>query len=292
MARRPSAVLLVCLLMAVPPLDSRPGAASCRRAAVPLQDGARGPELREPGPGQVREVLAEIGERAGAAGDTAAITVSTWVHVLTDGRRRAPDEAVRAQIDTLNAAYGGRFGGVDTGVRFRLDGTTLTRHADWFGDPLGHEQAMKSRLRKGGVQTLNLYVGQLSELVLGFSTYPFWYAGSPQLDGVVIDWRSMPGGALRNFDRGFTGVHEIGHWLGLFHTFENGCEAPGDGVDDTPPEGLPTEGCPASKDTCPLGAADPIHNFMDYGHDRCMREFTPGQAARMHEMWAAYRAQL
>ncbi|MEV4888161.1 zinc metalloprotease [Nonomuraea sp. NPDC055795] len=295
MARRATAVLLVCLLAAVPPIDhSAAAAASCERPAVPRLKGerppdVRAPHVREPDPRQVREVLAELGERLGDTKPPTSITIPTWVHVLTDGRRRAPDEAVRSQIAALNSAYGGQFGGVDTGVRFRLDGITLTRNTSWFGDPLGHEAAMKGHLRKGGVQTLNLYIGQLSELVLGFSTYPFWYASGPRLDGVVVDWRSLPGGALRNFDLGFTGVHEIGHWLGLFHTFENGCEEPGDGVDDTPPEALPTEGCPGAKDTCPLGGADPIRNFMDYSYDRCMKEFTQGQAVRMHEMWAAYR---
>ncbi|MFI9553353.1 zinc metalloprotease [Nonomuraea endophytica] len=295
MARRATAVLLVCLLAAVPPIDhSAAAAASCERPAVPRLSAerppdVRAPHVREPDPRQVREVLAELGERLGDTKPPTSITIPTWVHVLTDGRRRAPDEAVRSQIAALNSAYGGQFGGVDTGVRFRLDGITLTRNTSWFGDPLGHEAAMKGHLRKGGVQTLNLYVGQLSELVLGFSTYPFWYASGPRLDGVVVDWRSLPGGALRNFDLGFTGVHEIGHWLGLFHTFENGCEEPGDGVDDTPPEALPTEGCPGVKDTCPLGGTDPIRNFMDYSYDRCMKEFTQGQAVRMHEMWAAYR---
>lgn len=216
------------------------------------------------------------------------VTVPTWVHVITDGRLGAPDFAVRDQLATLNAAYSGQFGGADTGIRFRLEGITRTVNPAWFRAPVTHERAIK-RMRRGGPETLNLYLAQLSELVLGYSTYPYGYWKEPALDGVVVDWRSLPGGAMRSFDRGFTGVHEIGHWLGLLHTFEKGCEAAGDGVADTAPEGKPTEGCPLVKDTCEGDGPDPIHNFMDYSDDRCMSGFTSGQALRMQEMWVAYR---
>ncbi|MCG5220503.1 zinc metalloprotease [Streptosporangium sp. KLBMP 9127] len=255
----------------------------------------RGVEPYAPGPDEVARILADPPSRPGAAGGhtlrygARTVTVGTWVHVIADGVRRVTRQAITDQIDTLNAAYGGRYGGADTKVRFRLDGITVTEEPLWFRDPLGHEALMKRKLRKGGATTLNLYLAQLNELVLGYATYPFWYRDNPILDGVIIDWRTLPGGTLRYFDRGFTGVHEIGHWLGLVHTFENGCALPGDGVADTPPQAEPTEGCPVRKDTCLGGGSDPIHNFMDYAHDRCMSEFTPGQAARMRTSWTAYR---
>ncbi|WP_214106539.1 zinc metalloprotease [Acrocarpospora catenulata] len=275
MAWRTLAVTLACLLA----LGLVPGQAAAERRCEAAADRLRAdpmppPPLLPPPPMPYR--LTEI-------------TVPIWVHVITDGRRGAPAAAVAGQMETLRDAYSGKFGGADTKIRFALQGVTRTANPAWFRDPLGHEKVMKSTLRRGGPDTLNLYIAQLSELVLGFSTYPHWYSGNPPVDGVVIDWRSLPGGPLRNFDRGFTGVHEIGHWLGLLHTFENGCAEPGDGVEDTPPQGRPTDGCPDSKDTCPQPGEDPIHNFMDYSHDRCMREFTEGQAARMHQMWAAYR---
>jgi hypothetical protein len=260
---------------------------------VPFHERVEPHALR---PEEAAGMLADLRERAGAREDAApptrAITVATWAHVIADGGRRATRQSVIDQIETLNDAYGGRYGGADTKVQFRLDGITVTDEPDWFRDPLGHEAAMKRRLRKGGAQTLNLYIAQLNEIVLGYATYPYWYRADPALDGVIIDWRSMPDGSMRNFDRGFTGVHEIGHWLGLLHTFENGCEPPGDGVADTVPEGQPTEGCPARKDTCASPGLDPIHNFMDYAHDRCMSEFTAGQGARMREAWDAYRGRI
>ncbi|WP_214321574.1 zinc metalloprotease [Nonomuraea sediminis] len=289
MARRATAVLLVCLLAAWPFAPPRPVAASgCLRGAV---RSPRGVEPDSPEPSQVTGVLAELARRLTGTSTPRTVTVPTRVHVITDGPHRASDEAVKAQIDTLNAAYGGRYGGADTGVSFRLDGVDVTTDAEWFTDPLTNETAMKAKLRVGGPETLNLFVAQLSELVLGFSTYPYWYHDAPGLDGVVVDWRTLPGGARSDFNRGYTAVHEIGHWLGLFHTFENGCRPPGDGIDDTPPEASATQGCPVDKDTCPGGGADPVHNFMDYSHDRCMSGFTAGQGVRLREMWAAYRAE-
>ncbi|WP_250563452.1 zinc metalloprotease [Sphaerisporangium fuscum] len=289
------AVSLVCLsALGSVPVPARASAVRpCALTRQPLRTPARGVEPYTPGAGEAARMLAEMRRRLRAtphAPVPASVMVPLWVHVITDGRLGAPDSAVHAQVDTLNAAYGGRYGGVDTGVRFVLKGVTRTDNSEWFREPLGNEAAMKERLRKGGPETLNLYIAQFSQLVLGYATYPHWYQDHPSLDGVVIDWRSLPGGSLRDFSKGYTGVHEIGHWLGLLHTFENGCNPPGDSVDDTPPEAQPTQGCPPRKDTCPENGDDPVHNFMDYSHDRCMTEFTAGQAGRMREMWNAYRA--
>ncbi|NUO97370.1 MAG: zinc metalloprotease [Nonomuraea sp.] len=297
MARRATAVSLACLLAAgLTPLlgaDALPApvpAVACVPSMAQLRAPAPfAPGPRSPRPEDVAKVTAELKTRLRGVAVPTQITVPTRVHVITRGQRKVSDQAVRAQIDVLNAAYAGRYGGADTGVRFHLEGVSVQENGAWFADPVGNEQAMKSRLHQGGPQTLNLYIAQLSELMLGFASYPYWYEGAPGLDGVVIDWRSLPGGAMTNYNRGFTGVHEIGHWLGLFHTFENGCEPPGDGIDDTAAEAKATEGCPETKDTCPHTGQDPMRNFMDYTHDRCMAEFTAGQAERMHEMWAAFR---
>ncbi|RMI45786.1 zinc metalloprotease [Actinomadura harenae] len=226
-----------------------------------------------------------------AARRAGALNVPVRVHVLTDGAEGALSDAeVRRQLAALNDAYGGRFGGVDTMIGFRLTGIDRTRRPDWFRDPKRFEQRFKRALRRGGPGTLNLYTAAVGSDVLGFSTFPEAYRAKPVLDGVVIDYRAVPGGRFRHYDRGFTAVHEIGHWLGLYHTFENGCRPPGDSVDDTPYEASAAEACPMRKDTCPQPGDDPIHNFMDYAWDDCMREFTAGQGQRVRAVWAVYRA--
>jgi hypothetical protein len=56
-------------------------------------------------------------------------------------------------------------------------------------------------------------------------------------------------------------VHEAGHWVGLYHTFEGGCSG-GDGVADTPPEASPAREC-RQRDSCPGdGLLDPISKFQ------------------------------
>jgi hypothetical protein len=219
------------------------------------------------------------------------IVVPVRFHVITDGRSgRLTTATIDRQIRSLNAAYGGATGGADTGVSFRLVSADVVRNTDWFERPHELQGPMLGTLVKGGPGTLNLFTAAVGSQVLGFSAFPQAYRLRPTLDAVVVDYRSVPGGAFAHFNRGYTAVHETGHWLGLFHPFENGCVPPGDGVDDTPYESTPTTSCPSAKDSCPQPGTDLVHNFMDYAWDPCMTSFTPGQGLRIRAMWAAYRA--
>src|SRR5262249_16443907 len=106
-------------------------------------------------------------------------------------------------------------------------------------------------------------------------------------DRVVILWsafgRNAPIGAPYNLGR--TATHEVGPYLGLYHTFDFGCGTAscyttGDRICDTNPESQPVFGCPASSVSCGT-AQDPFHNYMDYSDDACYEEFTPEQVNRM-----------
>ncbi|OLT38058.1 hypothetical protein BJF79_28015 [Actinomadura sp. CNU-125] len=218
------------------------------------------------------------------------ITVPVYFHVLHDGSRgNVSDAKVRQQIKVMNAAYGGRYGGDDTDVSFDLRGIGRSDNADWFWYPEQYEQSYKPRLRKGGKGTLNLYSAYIEGDLLGWSTFPWSYRNDPKMDGVTINYGSMPGGHIDQYNRGFSAAHETGHWLGLYHTFQDGCGGEGDRVADTPAERDPANGCPEGKDTCWARGDDPIHNFMNYSYDTCMTSFTRGQGDRVHKVWAAYR---
>jgi hypothetical protein len=227
-----------------------------------------------------------------------SVTIPVWFHVLRAGTTRAEGNVSRSQIDAqiavLNQSYSGLTGGkgTDTPFRFALAGVTRTTNATWFNGcaATGTESKIKSALRRGGPETLNLYSCNPNGGLLGWATFPSWYADDPDMDGVVVLYSSLPGGGEVPYDEGDTATHEVGHWLGLYHTFQGGCVKPGDSVGDTAAEASAAFGCPVGTDSCPeLSGRDPIHNFMDYTDDSCMYELTSGQSRRMSNQYTAYR---
>lgn len=231
----------------------------------------------------------------GQAPASFSATVPVWFHVITDGSAgQLSDQQIRAQIRVINAGFGGREGGVDTGFSFELAGITRTDDARWYASRSGGaERAMKQALKQGGDETLNVY-STSGGAYLGWAYLPeITDTNQSYLDGIVIDWRTVPGASDAydgRYDEGDTLTHEAGHWLNLEHTFYNGCNKSGDFVDDTPAEKSPAFGCPEGRDTCAAPGLDPIHNYMDYSYDSCYTEFTPGQAERAQDQFLAFRS--
>jgi cysteine-rich repeat protein len=231
-----------------------------------------------------------------------SVTIPVHVHVIQDAAAGSKlsaslEDQITKQIQVLNDDYSGKQGGHNTAYRFQLvTPIDVVQNQAWYHvlPNTKEERDMKTALRKGGVGDLNLYFAALGvngRGLLGWSTFPQDYSKDPIMDGVVVLTDTLPGGPAAPYNLGATAVHEIGHWLGLYHTFQNGCKAPGDSVKDTPREAAATFGCPSTPpDTCPSdpgqpNRADPIHNYEDYTDDACMSEFTHDQAIRMNRLW-------
>lgn len=233
---------------------------------------------------------------------TRAPVIPVHFHVITAGSSlvdgNIPDTQVLDSIKVLNRDF------AKTGLSFKLVNTTRTWNAPWFERAARknvEQTAMKQNLRFDGAGVLNVYsvgfkAGSGAGL-LGYATFPATYELEPKNDGVVILYSSVPGGSMAPYNLGQTLTHEVGHWVGLYHTFQDGCpfdegdgSESGDYVVDTPAQSGPSFGCPIARDSCPSDAGvDPIHNFMDYSDDECMTEFTPGQIERLFAQIAAFR---
>ena len=237
-------------------------------------------------------------ERSAARRTDTPVVVDVVWQVITrnNGSGNVTNNRLNEQLQVLNDGYAGTTSGPAASTRFSFQTKQVIRTADtdWYNwaDPqvdASDDSAAKSALHRGGRATLNVYVANLGDGLLGYATFP---GGSPALDGVVVLNASLPGGNAAPFNLGDTLTHEVGHWLGLFHTFQGGCSKQGDAVADTPQQddGDNIFECTVALDTCAAPGTDPVRNFMNYVDDACMNRFTPGQATRMSQAWDAFRA--
>jgi hypothetical protein len=233
-----------------------------------------------------QQIGAEVAARA-----PGSVTINVYFHVIqrdgtagVSGTGFVDSDTLNDQITVLNNAFAGvgpGGTGANTPFRFVRAGVNYTVNSNWYNASPGTtaERDMKNALRQGTADDLNFYTNSGGGY-LGWATFPSSYNSNPKSDGVVCLFTSLPpdnDDPNDPYDEGDTGTHEIGHWLGLYHTFQGGCSASGDQVSDTPTERSSAFGCP-------------IENFMDYTDDSCMYKFTTGQSSRMDSQWTTYRA--
>jgi hypothetical protein len=249
---------------------------------------------------RLHERLAAVGGADSALGRYGLVLrIPVHAHVVDGQTSTGPSRRrVQRQVAVLNRAYSGGESRRNTPTRFRfyLDSYERVHNQRWHTASMFSraDRQLRRALHVGGPDELNLYFSapvddRANSVVLGWSSVPWKARRRPLLDGLTIHQGSLPGGRLRGYNRGDTTVHEVGHWLGLFHTFEGGCSRRNDRVADTPAEAYPSSGCHPGRDTCDRPGKDPVHNFMDYSFDTCMDMFTPGQVSRMTDNWLAYR---
>ena len=233
------------------------------------------------------------------------ITIPIAYHIVLGTGVAAPSEAtVIAQNEHMNEAYAG------TGFRFVIAHIGYTVNDDWYGEVAPGTGgvannpaalAMKRALSIDPARTLNVFFTEFSaerSTLLGYGAFPTsWAEGQPEWS-IINRIGTLPGGNANQYNSGDTMVHEVGHNINLYHTFQGGCHpesqclTAGDRVCDTPAQASqPSSGCPAlGVDTCPTSAGlDDNENYMNYLWDSCAEAFTPGQAERAHASMATFR---
>lgn len=235
--------------------------------------------------------------------------IDVWVHILqhNNGNGIVPTAEVFEQIGILNEDFraipaSNGEDGIDTRLFFRVAGITRTTNNTWYND----RGTYYDSLAVDPTRNLNIYTNSAGGY-LGYAYVPQTLGEEigDNFDRVVIYWEAFgAGNGFVPYDDGRTTTHEVGHFLGLWHTFADqsggtgcdtlaGCNHSGDTACDTndhdTPDfvGLPL--CAAPTSTCPGGGASPVENYMNYSDDLCMTEFSSEQMQRMRCTVQFYR---
>jgi len=271
-----------------------------------------------------REVFNRSVLQRGAINDrlqraVASIYIPVIFHIVLPNPNVVTNAQILTQLDTLNKDFFGINGDTvkipsyfkslfgKSGIQFCLaqrtpgeDETSGIDRVTTKQSSFGIDDGVK-HVSSGGVESwntekyFNVWITALSNGLLGYSTFPD--DGSPDEQGVVIDYRSLPGGSFTAYSTGKTLTHETGHYFNLYHIWgdDDGACTGTDYVDDTPNQtnssstcysGIKTDNCTKS------GNGVMYQNYMDYTPDACLVMFTTDQVIRMETALTENRSSL
>jgi hypothetical protein len=222
----------------------------------------------------------------GSLGDISVSKVESGIRIL--------NEDFKAIAGTNGA------NGTDCQIEFYLaetapdgsstNGITYSNNTTWYNDSGGYYDTL--------AWDPNRYMNIYTNTASGALGYVPWLPQEGSIgsnaDRVVVLWETYGenGPIGPPFNLGRTLTHEVGHFLGLHHTFNDGCggscSSSGDLVCDTAPQNSATSGCNGSS----CSGTPPDDNYMDYSDDQCMEKFTPDQSRRMRCTILNYRQQI
>ncbi|MBQ0733606.1 M43 family zinc metalloprotease [Aquimarina celericrescens] len=278
------------------------------------------------------------------------VTIPVVFNIVHNGEaigvgRNLSDARILEQLNILNQVYSNYNGqGVDIKIRFCLAKQDIngnnksgilryrgTRSEFYIGRDYGGDSQLKQNrdLNFPPTHYLNVWTADLYEQVfddygnstledtmLGYATFPFLnQENNFTVDGIGLDYQYVGITSDNAYGGGMTLPHEVGHWLGLWHTFqvqrgdsfqcsESSCATQGDEVCDTEPRAEPAialrnnqdqplltpNSCSeAPKCSNPNQNTNAVQNYMDYNYDDCLKFFTQGQKDRMRQMLVLYR---
>lgn len=227
--------------------------------------------------------------------DSSGVTIASNTNItqmiknLNDQWRRITGDGVDMKIQ-FALAVRDPFGNATTGIN-RVSGRNVPNYLNYG---LDLSTNLISVLNLGNWRSdryINIYIVTGLVGAAGYGTLP----GNNGYDGIFLDSRAI----FTNGNDFLT--HEMGHYMGLFHTFEtvfndsgnecqnDNCELRGDRNCDTPP--VKVDDCGAT--TCP-GSGDPNNSFKNYmSYCNGATRFTQGQKDRVRAaLFSEYRIDL